>query len=65
MLSRFAPLESATLVPAVAVAAGTLAFGLTDTDDAIVEIERGMPVVGERVVPPAPTFGRRPPLWQE
>ena len=29
---------------AQAVAAGTLAFGLTDTDDAIVEIERGMPV---------------------
>jgi iron(III) transport system substrate-binding protein len=29
---------------AQAVAAGTLAFGLTDTDDAIVEIEAGMPV---------------------
>jgi iron(III) transport system substrate-binding protein len=29
---------------AQAVAAGTLMFGLTDTDDAIVEIERGMPV---------------------
>jgi iron(III) transport system substrate-binding protein len=29
---------------AQAVAAGSLAFGLTDTDDAIVEIERGMPV---------------------
>ena len=29
---------------AEAVAAGTLAFGLTDTDDALVEIERGMPV---------------------
>lgn len=29
---------------AQAVAAGTLAFGLTDTDDAIVEIEKGMPV---------------------
>jgi iron(III) transport system substrate-binding protein len=26
------------------VAAGTLAFGLTDTDDAIIEIEKGMPV---------------------
>ena len=26
------------------MAAGTLAFGLTDTDDALVEIERGMPV---------------------
>lgn len=29
---------------AVAVAAGELAFGLTDTDDAIVELERGGPV---------------------
>jgi iron(III) transport system substrate-binding protein len=29
---------------AQAVAAGRLAFGLTDTDDAIVEIENGMPV---------------------
>jgi iron(III) transport system substrate-binding protein len=29
---------------AQAVAAGTLIFGLTDTDDAIVEIENGMPV---------------------
>jgi iron(III) transport system substrate-binding protein len=29
---------------AQAVSAGTLAFGLTDTDDAIIEIERGMPV---------------------
>ena len=29
---------------ALDVAAGKLAFGLTDTDDAIVEIERGMPV---------------------
>jgi iron(III) transport system substrate-binding protein len=29
---------------AQAVAAGTLAFGLTDTDDAIVEIEAGLPV---------------------
>jgi iron(III) transport system substrate-binding protein len=29
---------------AQAVAAGTLVFGLTDTDDAIVEIEAGMPV---------------------
>ncbi len=29
---------------AVAVAAGELAFGLTDTDDAIVELERGAPV---------------------
>ncbi len=30
---------------AQAVARGTLAWGLTDTDDAIIEIERGMPVV--------------------
>ena len=29
---------------AEAVAAGSLAFGLTDTDDALVEIEKGMPV---------------------
>ena len=29
---------------ALAVAAGTVAFGLTDTDDAIIEVERGMPV---------------------
>jgi iron(III) transport system substrate-binding protein len=29
---------------AEAVAAGSLAFGLTDTDDAVVEIEKGMPV---------------------
>lgn len=29
---------------AEAVAGGSLAFGLTDTDDAIVEIEKGMPV---------------------
>jgi iron(III) transport system substrate-binding protein len=29
---------------ATAVAAGSLAFGLTDTDDAVVEIEKGMPV---------------------
>jgi iron(III) transport system substrate-binding protein len=29
---------------AEAVAAGQLAFGLTDTDDAIIEVEKGMPV---------------------
>src|SRR5690606_8177316 len=29
---------------AIAVARGQLAFGLTDTDDAIVELEKGMPV---------------------
>jgi iron(III) transport system substrate-binding protein len=29
---------------AQAVASGSLAFGLTDTDDAIIEVERGMPV---------------------
>jgi iron(III) transport system substrate-binding protein len=29
---------------AQAVGAGSLAFGLTDTDDAIIELERGMPV---------------------
>jgi iron(III) transport system substrate-binding protein len=30
---------------ALSVAAGTLAFGLTDTDDAIIEIEKGRPLV--------------------
>ncbi len=30
---------------AEAVAAGQLAFGLTDTDDAMIEVEKGMPVV--------------------
>ena len=29
---------------ALAVAAGRLAFGLTDTDDALIEVEKGMPV---------------------
>jgi iron(III) transport system substrate-binding protein len=29
---------------ALAVGAGQLAFGLTDTDDAIVEVEKGLPV---------------------
>jgi iron(III) transport system substrate-binding protein len=29
---------------AQAVASGSLAFGLTDTDDAVIEVERGMPV---------------------
>jgi len=29
---------------ALAVAAGKLAFGLTDTDDAIIEVEKGLPV---------------------
>ena len=29
---------------AVSVAAGRLAFGLTDTDDAIIEVEKGMPI---------------------
>jgi iron(III) transport system substrate-binding protein len=29
---------------AQAVAAGSLAFGITDTDDAVVEVEKGMPV---------------------
>jgi iron(III) transport system substrate-binding protein len=29
---------------AMAVASGQLAFGLTDTDDAIIEVEKGMPV---------------------
>jgi iron(III) transport system substrate-binding protein len=29
---------------AQAVASGSLAFGLTDTDDALIEVERGMPV---------------------
>ena len=29
---------------AVSVAAGRLAFGITDTDDAIIEVEKGMPI---------------------
>ncbi len=28
----------------MSVAAGRLAFGLTDTDDALEEVEKGMPV---------------------
>ena len=39
-----ARIESGNKQVAEAVAAGTLAFGLTDTDDAIVEIEKAMPV---------------------
>jgi iron(III) transport system substrate-binding protein len=43
-VKRNARIMSGNKQVAQAVAAGTLAFGLTDTDDAIVEIERGMPV---------------------
>ncbi len=38
-------IESGNKQVALAVASGELAFGLTDTDDAIVEIEKGMDVV--------------------
>jgi iron(III) transport system substrate-binding protein len=43
-VKRTARIMSGNKQVAEAVAAGTLAFGLTDTDDALVEIERGMPV---------------------
>jgi iron(III) transport system substrate-binding protein len=43
-VKRNARIMSGNKQVAEAVAAGTLAFGLTDTDDALVEIERGMPV---------------------
>ena len=43
-VKRNARILSGNKQVAQAVAAGSLAFGLTDTDDAMVEIERGMPV---------------------
>jgi iron(III) transport system substrate-binding protein len=43
-VKRNARILSGNKQVAQAVAAGTLAFGLTDTDDAIIEVERGMPV---------------------
>jgi iron(III) transport system substrate-binding protein len=43
-VKRNARIMSGNKQVAEAVAAGTLAFGLTDTDDAVVEIEKGMPV---------------------
>ncbi len=43
-VKRNARIMSGNKQVAEAVAAGTLAFGLTDTDDALIEIERGMPV---------------------
>jgi len=44
-VKRNARIMSGNRQVAQAVAAGSLAFGLTDTDDAIIEVERGMPVV--------------------
>jgi iron(III) transport system substrate-binding protein len=43
-VKRNARIMSGNKQVAQAVASGSIAFGLTDTDDAIVEIERGMPV---------------------
>lgn len=43
-VKRNARIMSGNKQVAEAVAAGMLAFGITDTDDALVEIERGMPV---------------------
>ena len=43
-VKRNARIMSGNKQVAQAVAAGSLAFGLTDTDDAIIEVERGMPV---------------------
>ncbi|MEX2309678.1 MAG: extracellular solute-binding protein [Pirellulales bacterium] len=43
-VKRTARIMSGNKQVAQAVAAGSLAFGLTDTDDAIIEIERGMSV---------------------
>jgi iron(III) transport system substrate-binding protein len=43
-VKRNARIMSGNKQVAQAVAGGSLAFGLTDTDDAIVEIEKGMPV---------------------
>jgi iron(III) transport system substrate-binding protein len=43
-VKRNARVMSGNKQVAQAVAAGSLAFGLTDTDDALIEVERGMPV---------------------
>lgn len=43
-VKRNAQIKAGNKQVALAVADGTLAFGLTDTDDAIVEIEKGKPV---------------------
>jgi iron(III) transport system substrate-binding protein len=43
-VKRNARIMSGNKQVAQAVAAGTIAFGLTDTDDAVIEVERGMPV---------------------
>jgi iron(III) transport system substrate-binding protein len=43
-VKRNARIMSGNKQVAQAVAGGSLAFGLTDTDDAIIELERGMPV---------------------
>jgi iron(III) transport system substrate-binding protein len=43
-VKRNARILSGNKQVAQAVSANTIAFGLTDTDDAVVEIERGMPV---------------------
>ena len=43
-LKQNARIESGNRQVAMAVARGELAFGLTDTDDAIIELENGMPV---------------------
>jgi iron(III) transport system substrate-binding protein len=43
-VKRNARIMSGNKQVAQAVASGSIAFGLTDTDDAVVEIERGMPV---------------------
>ncbi len=43
-VKRNAQIMSGNKQVAQAVAGGKLAFGLTDTDDAVIEVERGMPV---------------------
>jgi iron(III) transport system substrate-binding protein len=43
-VKRNARVMSGNKQVAQAVAAGSLAFGLTDTDDAVIEVQRGMPV---------------------
>jgi iron(III) transport system substrate-binding protein len=43
-VKRNARIMSGNKQVAQAVASGSLAFGLTDTDDALIEIERGLPV---------------------
>jgi iron(III) transport system substrate-binding protein len=44
-VKRNARIMSGNKQVAQAVAAGSLAFGLTDTDDAVIEVEHAMPVV--------------------